>query len=52
MTSLVIGASSVAQLEDNVAALANTDVTDAELAEVDRYALESGIDLWAESSAG
>jgi L-glyceraldehyde 3-phosphate reductase len=52
MTSLVIGASSVAQLEDNVAALANTDVTEAELAEVDRYALESGIDLWAESSAG
>ena len=52
MTSLVIGASSVAQLEDNVAALANADVTDAELAEIDRYALESGIDLWAESSAG
>ncbi len=52
MTSLVIGASSVAQLEDNVAALTNTDLTDAELAEVDRYATESGIDLWAESSAG
>jgi L-glyceraldehyde 3-phosphate reductase len=52
MTSLVIGASSVAQLEDNVAALANTDVTDPELAEIDRYALESGIDLWANSSAG
>jgi L-glyceraldehyde 3-phosphate reductase len=52
MTSLVIGASSVAQLEDNVAALANTDLTDAELAEIDRYALESGIDLWSESSAG
>ena len=52
MTSLVIGASSVAQLEDNVAALTNTDLTDAELAEIDRYATESGIDLWAESSAG
>jgi L-glyceraldehyde 3-phosphate reductase len=51
MTSLVIGASSVAQLEDNVAALTNTDLTDAELAEIDRYATESGIDLWAESSA-
>ena len=51
MTSLVIGASSVAQLEDNVAALTNTELTDAELAEIDRYALESGIDLWAESSA-
>ena len=52
MTSLVIGASSVAQLEDNVAALASTDVTEAELAEIDRYALESGIDLWSDSSAG
>jgi L-glyceraldehyde 3-phosphate reductase len=51
MTSLVIGASSVAQLEDNVAALTNTELTDAELAEIDRYALESGIDLWAGSSA-
>jgi L-glyceraldehyde 3-phosphate reductase len=51
MTSLVIGASSVAQLEDNVAALANTELTDTELADIDRYALESGIDLWAESSA-
>jgi L-glyceraldehyde 3-phosphate reductase len=51
MTSLVIGASSVAQLEDNVGALTNTDLTDAELAEIDRYATESGIDLWAESSA-
>ncbi|HVC72776.1 MAG TPA: aldo/keto reductase, partial [Mycobacteriales bacterium] len=51
MTSLVIGASSVAQLEDNVAALANTELTEAELAEIDRYALESGIDLWAGSSA-
>jgi L-glyceraldehyde 3-phosphate reductase len=52
MTSLVIGASSVTQLEDNVRALANTELTDAELAEIDRYAVESGIDLWAESSAG
>ena len=51
MTSLVIGASSVAQLEDNVAALTNTELTDAELAEIDRHALESGIDLWAASSA-
>ena len=51
MTSLVIGASSVAQLEDNVAALTNAELTDAELAEIDRYATESGIDLWAESSA-
>ena len=52
MTSLVIGASSVAQLEDNVVALTDTDLTDAELAEIDRYATDSDIDLWAESSAG
>ena len=51
MTSLVIGASSVAQLEDNVAALTNTDLADAELAEIDRHALDSGLDLWAASSA-
>ncbi len=51
MTSLVIGASSVAQLEDNVAALTNTELTDAELAEIDRHALESGVDLWSASSA-
>ncbi|HEY6745579.1 MAG TPA: L-glyceraldehyde 3-phosphate reductase [Mycobacteriales bacterium] len=51
MTSLVIGASSVAQLEANVAALGNTAVSDAELAEIDSYALDSGIDLWAGSSS-
>jgi len=36
MTSLVIGASSVRQLEDNIAALANLDFTDDELAEIDQ----------------
>jgi L-glyceraldehyde 3-phosphate reductase len=51
MTSLVIGASSVAQLEDNVAALRNTELSEAELAEIDRHALDSGIDLWAASSS-
>ena len=51
MTSLVIGASSVAQLEANVAALGNTSVSDEELAKIDAYALESGIDLWAGSSS-
>ena len=51
MTSLVIGASSVAQLEANVAALGDTSVSDAELAQIDRDALESGIDLWAGSSS-
>jgi L-glyceraldehyde 3-phosphate reductase len=51
MTSLVIGASSVAQLEANVAALGHTGLSDAELADIDTYALESGIDLWAGSSS-
>ncbi|MBV1853039.1 L-glyceraldehyde 3-phosphate reductase [Catellatospora tritici] len=43
MTSLVIGASSVKQLEDNVAALDNLSFTDAELAEIDRFATEAEI---------
>ncbi len=50
MTSTVLGASSVAQLEANVAALRNTSFTEAELAEIDKYATESGINLWARSS--
>ena len=51
MTSLVIGASSVAQLEDNVAALDNLDLTDDELAEIDRYATTGTWMSWAPSSA-
>jgi L-glyceraldehyde 3-phosphate reductase len=51
MTSTLIGASSVAQLEDNVAALRNLEFTAAELGEIDKYATESGINLWAQSSA-
>lgn len=50
MTSLVIGASSVRQLEDNVGALANTDLSDEELAGIDRFATDAGINLWARSS--
>ena len=46
MTSLVIGASSVAQLEQNVAALDRLDFTPEELAEVDEHAVEGGVDLW------
>ena len=49
VTSALVGASSVAQLEDNVAALDRLDFTDDELAEIDRYAVESGINLWARS---
>jgi L-glyceraldehyde 3-phosphate reductase len=50
MTSTVLGASSVAQLENNVAALGNTSFSDDELAEIDKYATESGINLWKQSS--
>jgi L-glyceraldehyde 3-phosphate reductase len=46
VTSLVIGASSVAQLEENVAALDNLSFSDDELKQIDEYAVESGIDLW------
>jgi len=50
MTSLVIGASSVRQLEDNLGALDGPPLTEAELAEIDRHAVEAGINLWKTSS--
>jgi L-glyceraldehyde 3-phosphate reductase len=50
VTSALLGASSVPQLEQNVAALARLDFEPAELEEIDRYAVEGGIDLWARSS--
>ncbi|HEV7907905.1 MAG TPA: L-glyceraldehyde 3-phosphate reductase [Pseudonocardiaceae bacterium] len=50
VTSALIGASSVSQLEENVAALDGPPLTEDELAEIDKYAVESGIDLWAQSS--
>ncbi len=49
VTSVLIGASSVRQLEDSLAAVRGPDFTDAELAEIDRYAVEGGINLWAQS---
>ncbi len=50
VASTLVGASSVAQLEENLGALRNLDFSAEELAEIDRYASESGIDLWRESS--
>jgi L-glyceraldehyde 3-phosphate reductase len=50
MTSLVIGASSVQQLDDNVAALANMSLSVEELADIDHYATDAGINLWKRSS--
>jgi L-glyceraldehyde 3-phosphate reductase len=51
ITSALIGASSVTQLEANVAALVNLELSSEELAEIDRYATDSGINLWAASSS-
>jgi L-glyceraldehyde 3-phosphate reductase len=52
MTSVLIGVSSVAQLDNNIAALDHLDFTVEELAEIDRYAVaDAGINLWASSSS-
>ena len=50
VTSALVGASSVEQLEANVGALEHLDFSADELAEIDRYATESGINIWATSS--
>ena len=52
VTSALIGASSVAQLEQNVAAINKIEFSPGELSEIDRYATESGINLWVASSSG
>src|SRR5262249_29768686 len=51
VTSALVGASSVAQLEANVGTLERLDFEADGLAEIDRYATESGINIWAGSSA-
>ena len=50
VTSALIGVSSVAQLEDNVAALRTLAFSEDELAEIDRYATDSRVNIWAASS--
>ena len=52
VTSALIGASSVRQLEENLAAAAHTTFTGDELSAIDGYAVEAGINIWAASSAG
>jgi L-glyceraldehyde 3-phosphate reductase len=47
-----IGASRVDQLEENVAALDYLDFTGEELAEIDRFAVDAGVDLSAEAGSG
>jgi L-glyceraldehyde 3-phosphate reductase len=51
VTSALVGASSVEQLEQNVAALDKVEFSAGELEEIDRYATDSGINIWAASSA-
>ncbi len=51
VTSALVGASSVEQLEANVAAVHNLEFTDDELAAIDDDAVEAGINIWAQSSA-
>jgi L-glyceraldehyde 3-phosphate reductase len=52
MTSALIGASSVTQLEENLAAAAKASFTAEEIAAIDKDAVEAGINIWAASSAG
>nr|WP_262927253.1 L-glyceraldehyde 3-phosphate reductase [Phytohalomonas tamaricis] len=51
VTSVLIGASRPGQIEDNVAALKHLSFTQDELNEIDQYAVESGINIWARSSS-
>ncbi|GAA3754224.1 L-glyceraldehyde 3-phosphate reductase [Spinactinospora alkalitolerans] len=50
VTSVLIGASSVAQLEDSIAAVHAPELTDKELAEIDAHAQDIGINIWSRSS--
>ena len=51
VTSTLVGASSVTQLEDNIAALEKLSFSAEELDEIDRHATEGGVDLWRQSRA-
>ena len=50
ITSALIGARTVEQLEDSLGALDNLDFAPDELQEIDKHAVEAGINLWAASS--
>ncbi len=49
VTSALIGASSVGQLDQNLGAVSNLTFSEDELHEIDRFAVDAGIDLWAQS---
>jgi L-glyceraldehyde 3-phosphate reductase len=50
VTTALIGASRWSQIEDSLGALDNLEFSSEELADIDRYAVEGEINLWAESS--
>ena len=50
VTSVLIGASSVRQLEANVAALDGPPLTSEELSAIDEHAVDAGINIWQQSS--
>jgi L-glyceraldehyde 3-phosphate reductase len=52
ITTVLVGASSVTQLENNIGALQRQDFSADELAEIDRYAVDAGIDLWQDARTG
>ena len=52
VTSVLVGASSVEQLDDNLLAVKNIRFSDAELKAIDKHAVDAGINLWATSSRG
>jgi L-glyceraldehyde 3-phosphate reductase len=51
ITTALVGASSVSQLDDNLDALTRLDFSDEELAAIDEHAVDLGINIWAESSS-
>jgi len=51
VTSALVGASNVEQLEQNVAALNKLEFSPDELKEIDGYATDAGINIWAASSS-
>jgi L-glyceraldehyde 3-phosphate reductase len=50
VTTTLVGASSPEQIRENVAALANLDFSAEELTEIDRFAVEGGVNLWEKPS--
>src|SRR5699024_3649051 len=51
VTTALVGASSVGQLDDTLGALDHLEFTEGELTEIDRYAQEGGVNLWAPRSS-